>query len=222
MRVQNIQSHAVPRRRARHHASSSAASSRPSSARSTTRRSTTSPARSPTRPRPSPPTARRWPPSTPRSPTTHATITQARDNNRQGFPVGAEYLRPRDRLRAAAPRRSAIPIAQALVDANAERAEDELGGQHPFLILLPGLVALGLLCWVNRQLASRFRRRFNVGIAAAFVAVGALTLVAVVVSRQSRTNDNDDLRDGSYDDVGRARPPRAPRPTTPRPTRACG
>ena len=129
----------------------------------------------------------------------NATIAQARANNRQGFPVGAEYLRTASTgLRDTSVKGSAIPIAQSLVAANAERAEDELGAQHPFLILLPGLLALGLLWWVNRNLARRFRRRINLGIAAAAVTVAGLTLVAVVVAAVQAGN-NGDLRDGSYD-----------------------
>ncbi len=129
----------------------------------------------------------------------NATIAQARANNRQGFPVGAEYLRTASTgLRDTAVEGSAIPIAQALVAANAERAEDELGAQHPFLILLPGLAALGVLWWVNRKLAARFHRRFNVGIAAAFITVAALTIVASVVA-SVQANNNSDLRTGSYD-----------------------
>ncbi len=121
------------------------------------------------------------------------TSTQARDNNRQGFPVGAEYLRgASNQLRD-----EAQPLIQALTDANSTRAEDELGGQTPLLILLPGAAALALLWWVNTQLAKVFRRRFNVGIAAAFVVVGALTLIAAGVS-SSQNGANNELRDGSY------------------------
>lgn len=121
------------------------------------------------------------------------TNTQARDNNRQGFPVGAEYLRGAStQLRA-----EALPLLEALTDANSERAESELGGQHPLLMLLPGLAALALLWWINTQLAKVFRRRFNVGIAAAFVVVGALTLISVGVST-GQENANDDLRAGIF------------------------
>ncbi|WP_051552131.1 hypothetical protein [Nocardioides sp. URHA0020] len=128
----------------------------------------------------------------------NSTIAQARANNRQGFPVGAEYLRTASTgLRDTSVEGSAIPLVQALVAANAERAEDELGAQHPLLVLLPGLVALGLLFWVNRNLARRFRRRINLGIAAAFLTVAALTLVAFVVAAIQAGN-NADLRDGSY------------------------
>jgi hypothetical protein len=121
------------------------------------------------------------------------TNTQARDNNRQGFPVGAEYLRgASNQLRD-----EAQPLIEALTEANSSRAESELGGQQPLLILLPGLAALALLWWVNSQLAKVFRRRFNIGIAAAFVVVGALTLIAAGVS-SSQSGANDELRDGSY------------------------
>lgn len=121
------------------------------------------------------------------------TNTQARDNNRQGFPVGAEYLRgASSQLRA-----EAQPLLTALTDANSTRAEDELAGQTPFLILLPGVVALALLWWVNTQLANVFRRRFNVGIGAAFVVIAALTLIGFLVS-VNQNSSNRDLRDGSY------------------------
>ena len=123
-------------------------------------------------------------------------VELARANNRQGFPVGAEYLLTAGgQLRA-----QAGPIITALVDANAQRSEDAMGAQHPLLLLLPGLVALVLLFWVNRRLAARFRRRFNLGIVAAAVAVAVLTLVAVVVS-QGQHSANQDLLDGTYKDA---------------------
>ena len=129
----------------------------------------------------------------------NATIAQARANNRQGFPVGAEYLRTASTgLRDTSVEGSAIPVAQALVAANADRAESELDAQHPFLILLPGLVALGLLWWVNHQLARRFRRRINVGVAVAALTVAVLTLVAFAVAA-TQSSHNSDLRAGSYD-----------------------
>ncbi|MGZ8751005.1 MAG: hypothetical protein ACXWYP_09030 [Pseudonocardia sp.] len=121
------------------------------------------------------------------------TIAQARDNNRQGFPVGAEYLRGAGSgLRA-----DALPIVAALVAANSERAEDEMSGQHTLLLLLTGALTLVVLWWLNRELARRFRRRVNVGLAGAAVAVALVTLVAVVFSGY-RSGVNDDLRAGSY------------------------
>ena len=120
-------------------------------------------------------------------------VELARANNRQGFPVGAEYLLTAGgQLRA-----EAGPIITALVDANAQRSEDAMGAHQPWLLLLPGLLAFAVLFWVNRQLAERFRRRFNIGIVAAAAAVAVLTLVAIVVS-QGQRSDNQDLLDGSY------------------------
>ncbi len=45
-------------------------------------------------------------------------------------------------------------------------------GHHPWLLFGVGALALAVLWWVNRTLARRFRRRFNVGllVAAALVA----------------------------------------------------
>lgn len=120
-------------------------------------------------------------------------IAQARDNNRQGFPIGAEYLlQAGSTLRAAA-----VPIIQGLVTANSERAEDEMSGQQPIWILWIGVAALVALWWLNRQIARRFHRRLNVGLAVAAVAVGLLTVVATFLA-QDQSGDNEELVDGSY------------------------
>lgn len=118
-------------------------------------------------------------------------VTRARDNNRQGFPVGAQYLSD-----ASADLRSdAIPILEALADANTERAEGAMNGQHPFWLLLLGVAALLVLFWLNRELARHFRRRVNKGLAVAAVIVLVVTLVTVV-GAWLRDSSNDDLRDG--------------------------
>ncbi|MCD4524684.1 hypothetical protein [Nocardioides sp. cx-173] len=121
-------------------------------------------------------------------------ITQARDNNRQGFPIGAQYLREA----GAGLRADAVPILQALVDANAERADEEMNGQNTLPLLLAGVAAVAVLWWVNRELARRFRRRVNVGLAVAALAITLLTLVGAVVSA-GKSGDNDDLRAGSFE-----------------------
>jgi hypothetical protein len=121
-------------------------------------------------------------------------ISQARTNNRQGFPVGAEYLSgASDDLRE-----EALPILEALVTANSERAEDAMGGQHPWWLLLIGLLALVGLWWINRELARHFRRRINVGIAVAAVIVLLTTLVTAVLAF-GRGGDNSALLGGSFD-----------------------
>jgi hypothetical protein len=121
------------------------------------------------------------------------TITQARDNNRQGFPVGSAYLS----TGSSDLRQATLPIVSALVAANSERAEDEMGAQRPWLVVVPGVLALAVLWWVNSRMAPLFRRRFNLGLLAAFVVVAVLTVVAGVVSLTQRAQNND-LRSGSY------------------------
>lgn len=118
-------------------------------------------------------------------------VTQARDYNRQGFPIGAEYLSGASKeLRA-----EAIPILRALVDANTDRAEGAMAGQHPFWLLFLGIAALAALFWVNRELGRHFRRHVNKGIAVAAAIVLGVTLVAVV-GAWIRDSSNDNLREG--------------------------
>lgn len=121
-------------------------------------------------------------------------VTDARGNNRQGFPVGAEYLSGAStQIRA-----DAIPILTALVDANTDRAEGSMNGQHPFWLLLIGVVTLAGLFWLNQQLARHFRRRFNKGIAIAAVIVLGVTAVGVL-GAWIRDSSNDSLRDGDLE-----------------------
>lgn len=118
-------------------------------------------------------------------------VAQARDNNRQGFPIGAEYLSGA----STALRADALPILDALVEANTDRAEGAMAGQHPFWLLVLGLVALGALIWLNRELANHFRRRINKGIAIAAAIVLVVTIVTAL-SALLRDNSNDSLREG--------------------------
>ena len=55
-----------------------------------------------------------------------ATIEQARANNRQGLPVGAQYLRNA----SAELRSTALPILDNLVSSNAARAADQMDARH--------------------------------------------------------------------------------------------
>lgn len=113
-------------------------------------------------------------------------VAEARVYNRQGFPVGAEYLS----VASDSVRTEAQPILENLVTANTDRAEDSMAGQHPFWLLLLGLVVLGVLVWLNLLLAQRFRRYLNVGVAIAAAIVVVTTLVAAVAAwRADSTND---------------------------------
>lgn len=126
--------------------------------------------------------------------TAYATdIAQARDGNRLGLPVGAAYLTVAgDRLRTAA-----LPIVVALVDANTARANDEMEGQHPIWILLIGIGALAVLWWVNREIARRFRRRFNVGLGVAAAGLLLVTVVGVGFAA-NRSSSNSEIQEGAY------------------------
>lgn len=118
-------------------------------------------------------------------------VSQARDNNRQGFPIGAEYLSGASSgLRA-----DALPLLKALVDANTERADGSLAGQHPVWLTLTGVVALGVLVWLNARMAQRFRRRVNRGVAVAAALVVLVTLVTGIAAAV-RDTSNDDLARG--------------------------
>ncbi|MBM7519462.1 hypothetical protein [Nocardioides nitrophenolicus] len=120
-------------------------------------------------------------------------VAQGRDNNRQNFPIGAEYLK----TASAELRASALPILDELIKANQQRAEDAMGGQHPIWLFLLGVVVLVALVWLNRELARHFRRRINKGIAVAAVIVLVVTLVTVA-GAWIRDSSNDSLRDGEF------------------------
>lgn len=122
-------------------------------------------------------------------------VTRARAANRLGLQVGAEYLRLAG-VALADDGDVARPLA-ALVAANTERAEDEMDGQNTLPILLTGLAALVVLWWVNRQVARRFRRRYNVGL----VLAAAIVLTATIVTAgwSALVNGSHaDVRDGDF------------------------
>ena len=123
-------------------------------------------------------------------------IELARANNRQGFPVGAQYLRNASGgLRA-----DAMPILDNLVTANADRAESQMNARIAILFALVGLAVLGLLVWVQVRLARRFKRRFNVGLVIASI-VGAATLIVGLVTLGWASVTIGGIRDGSFTDV---------------------
>lgn len=120
-------------------------------------------------------------------------MQQARANNRQGLPVGAQYLREAsDDLR-----NDTLNVLTALADANQQRATAAFSGHYWILALLPGIALLLLLGWFNQRLAAIFRRRINVGLALG-AGVVALTTIAAAVVLSSLASDADDLRTGDY------------------------
>lgn len=120
-------------------------------------------------------------------------VAQARDYNRQNFPIGIAYLNNAgDSLRT-----EALPMVKALVDANSERAVDEMEGQYPVWLFWIGLACAVVLWRINRSLAVRFHRRFNVGVSVAAALVVVLTLLAAVHAF-GKSGDNDETRAGPY------------------------
>ncbi|WP_051485400.1 hypothetical protein [Nocardioides sp. J54] len=120
-------------------------------------------------------------------------VAQARANNRLGYPIGAEYLS----AASSELDERAMPILDALVEANTERAEGAMNGQHPFWLLLIGVAALAVLVWLNQQLAEAFRRRINKGLVVAGVIVLVVTAVAVF-GAFLRDSSNDSLQEEEF------------------------
>ncbi len=87
-----------------------------------------------------------------------ATIEEARAYNRQGLPVGAQYLSGA----SATLRSDILPIVRALVDANKARADAEFDASSRLLtLILAGLGALAVLVLVMVWLARRTHRYLN-------------------------------------------------------------
>ena len=123
----------------------------------------------------------------------------ARANNRQGLPVGAAYLRQA----SSELRGRGMTLVDALLDANTTRADNSLANQHPLWVLVPGILTIAVLVWVNQWIARRFRRRFNIGLVLAAGAVLAATVAAVTVSGMQAA-ENSSLSNGSYRDLVQA------------------
>ncbi len=128
-----------------------------------------------------------------------AAIEQARANNRQGFPIGAQYLR----AASAELRSAALPVLDELVAANAERAGSRMrvGGA----LVFPVVVALALAGLVLAQvwLARRFHRRINPGVLAASVLL-LVALAASVAGLVQLGQSVRGIRAGSFADVNAA------------------
>jgi hypothetical protein len=117
-----------------------------------------------------------------------AAIEQARANNRQGFPVGAQYLR----MAGGQLRRAALPVLDELVAANAERADQRMHVGWGYLFPAVCLLALAALVAAQLWLARRFHRRLNPGLLGATLVlllalVGSLIGMAVLRSHVEST-----------------------------------
>ena len=113
-----------------------------------------------------------------------AMIEQARANNRQGLPIGAQYLR-----NASAQLRSdALPILNNLVSANAARATDEMKAGAGYIVLVIALLGLGGVIAAQVWLARRFKRKINVGMLASSIVLLVLVIGSLIVVLQLRSS----------------------------------
>ena len=103
-------------------------------------------------------------------------VEAARANNRQGLPIGAQYLRQASNgLRA-----DALPVADALVQANTERATASLSTAWGWVLPLLGLAATAVFVVVQVRVARQFRRRINPGLLVGSLVLAGLSLVSLV------------------------------------------
>jgi len=111
-------------------------------------------------------------------------IEQARANNRQGLPIGAQYLR-----NASAQLRSdALPILNNLVSANATRATDEMKAGAGYIVLVIALLGLGGVIAAQVWLARRFKRKINVGMLTSSIVLLVLVIGSLIVVLQLRSS----------------------------------
>ncbi|MFF3393293.1 hypothetical protein ACFYW1_20495 [Streptomyces sp. NPDC002669] len=99
-------------------------------------------------------------------------VERARDNNRQGFPLGGAYLRYANEKMT----EGLLPAAESLYVSETERLGRDRDDARtwPFLSIGLGFVTLGALYWAQRRDYRRTNRVFNRGL---LVATAASTVV---------------------------------------------
>lgn len=122
-------------------------------------------------------------------------IEQARANNRQALPIGAQYLKDA----SANLRSDALPLLKNLVDANNQRVAEEFdrAGRALLWLVVPGVLTLLVLGLALVWLARRTRRYVNLPLAAAALIV-LVTLVVGAVGLTGVKRQVDAARDGVY------------------------
>ena len=124
-------------------------------------------------------------------------IESARANNRQGFPVGAAYLR----AASIQMRERILPAAQRLYAAQAERLSDNQQKGTSTTGLVAALVACGvaLAVFLGAQvfLTWRTHRIFNVGLVAATLVLAGLVVWAAIAMTSARSSLDRAQRNGS-------------------------
>ncbi|RZU19379.1 hypothetical protein EV645_1590 [Kribbella rubisoli] len=122
-------------------------------------------------------------------------IEQARANNRQGLPIGSQYLRDANSVL----QDDSLPLVNALVQANEKRVDTEFNGvgRGMIWVLVGGLLALVVFGITLRWLARRTHRYLNIPI----VVGAALVLIVTImggVSLSSASSAASDTRSDSY------------------------
>jgi hypothetical protein len=122
------------------------------------------------------------------------TVEQARANNRQGLPVGAQYLR----IASAELRTVALPILTNLVEANTTRANNAMDVLAPAVIFaILGVLLLTGLILALVWLARTFKRWVNTGLLAA-AAVVLVTVVGGTIGLATTSGGVSELQSGSF------------------------
>ncbi|MGY4765571.1 hypothetical protein ACXC9Q_01480 [Kribbella sp. CWNU-51] len=122
-------------------------------------------------------------------------IEQARANNRQGLPIGSQYLRDAN----AVLQNDSLPLVNALVEANEQRVDTEFDGVRlgTIWVVAGGLLALVVFVITLRWLARRTHRYVNIPIAAGGLLI-LLTTIVGGVSLSSASGNASSTRDDAY------------------------
>jgi hypothetical protein len=119
-------------------------------------------------------------------------VEQARAYNRQGLPVGAQYLK----LASAGLRSDALPILDAVTAANTARSGDELGRSAWTLpLILGGLLSLAVFGYVLVWFARRTHRYVNVPLAAGALGLGLVLVIGLTMAGRAGAKVNEVRRD---------------------------
>src|SRR5262245_39467869 len=120
-------------------------------------------------------------------------IEQARTNNRQGLPIGSQYLKDANSVL----QNDSLPLVQALVDANEQRVNTEFDGisYGTIWVVVAGLLSLGIFVITLRWLARRTHRYINVPIAGAALLVLLTTIIGGVALSNAAGNAKDTRAD---------------------------
>jgi hypothetical protein len=123
-------------------------------------------------------------------------IEQARANNRQGLPIGSQYLKDANSVL----QDDSLPLVKALVEANEKRVDTEFDGvgRGTIWVLVGGLLSLVVFAITLRWLARRTHRYLNVPIAAG-AALVLLTTVIGGIALASASSSANETRSSEYD-----------------------